>query len=298
VFFLFDNGLGGTGKSTFVNVMFELLGDYATTAPMDVFTVATGERHPVELAMLHGARLVTASETEEGRRWDEAKLKQITGGDPITARFMRGNFFTFRPTFKLLLAGNHRPRMRSADLALRRRFHMVPFLTRPAKPDPKLGEKLRAEYPGILSWAIAGELDRRRIGLSPPPSVVAATDEYFEAENVLSRWLDERCSRGQGISTQTGDLYRDYKSWAATAGEFVWSERVFSQKLAQQPGLEKSFHPVTRRSEFRGLSLLAMSDLLSSVTPGRDVRRAGNDDVAALRAEYVEAGEWEADEPS
>lgn len=296
IFFLYDNGLGGTGKSTFVTVMSELLADYATVAPMDMFTVATGERHPTELAILFNVRLVTASETEEGRRWDEAKLKAITGGDPITARFMRGNFFTFRPMFKLLMSGNHRPRMRSADRAMRRRFHMIPFLHRPAAPDLQLMDKLRGEYAGILKWAIEGELDRRRIGLCPPPSVVAATDEYFENENALGRWIDERCTRGVELTALTRDLYRDFKSWAATAGEFAGSERVFSQKVQQQPGVERWLHPVTRRGGYRGIGLLAVPGELD-LTPSRErTTPARGEGVPTSSGGYEEAGAWEADE--
>ena len=296
IFFLHDNGLGMTGKSTFINVMFGLLGDYATTAPMELFTVATGERHPAELATLHSVRLVTASETEEGRRWDEAKLKAITGGDPITARFMRGNFFTFRPNFKLLMAGNHRPRMRSADQAMRRRFHMIPFLHRPKNPDQALSEKLRQEFPGIVAWAIEGELERQRIGLAPPPAVVAATNEYFQTENTIGRWMDERCARGSDRTALTRDLYRDFKSWASLAGEYSVSERVFSQKLQQQSGIERWQHPVTRRMGFCGLAPLVATDELPLDGHNCVTRPAAGKAEPSTSRTYNEAGEWEVDE--
>jgi putative DNA primase/helicase len=129
---LFFHGPGGSGKTTFLLVIQDLLGDYAVNSPMNAFTVSTGERHPTELAHFFGARVVTASEIEEGMRWDEGKLKAISGGDKITARYMRGDFFTFEPQFKLLLAGNHRPRMRSADDAMRRRMQVIPFRHKPA----------------------------------------------------------------------------------------------------------------------------------------------------------------------
>lgn len=295
IFFIYDNGLGGTGKSTFVTVMYELLGDYATTAPMDMFTIATGERHPAELAILYAVRLVTAAETEEGRRWDEAKLKAITGGDPITARFMRGNFFTFRPNFKLLMSGNHRPRMRSADRAMRRRFHMIPFLHQPAKVDHNLIDKLRGEYAAILQWAIAGERERREIGLAPPPAVVAATDEYFEQENALGQWIGERCHKGAALTSLTRDLYRDFKSWAATAGEFAGSERVFSQKLQQQPGLERWRHPHTGGRGFRGVALLHSPGELSFGRADTTPRARGGEAEPPAKT-YDDAGAWEADE--
>ena len=143
----FIYGPGGTGKSTFANVVRELLGQYARHSPMDTFLVARGERHPTDLAGFAGARLVTAVETDEGRPWDEAKLKALTGDDPITARYMRRDFFTYRPRFKLLIAGNELPTLKSPDEAMRRRFRVVPFINRPPKPDRNLAAKLRYELP-------------------------------------------------------------------------------------------------------------------------------------------------------
>lgn len=123
----FFYGTGGNGKGVFLNTLIGIFGDYATTSPMETFTASVGDRHPTDLAMLRGARLVTAQETEEGRQWAESKIKSLTGGDPITARFMRQDFFTFTPAFKLLIAGNHKPGLRNVDEAMRRRFHLVPF---------------------------------------------------------------------------------------------------------------------------------------------------------------------------
>jgi putative DNA primase/helicase len=137
---------------------------------METFTASQTDRHPADLAMLRGTRLVTAQETEEGRGWAESKIKALTGGDPLTARFMRQDFFTFTPSFKLFIAGNHKPGLRGVDEAIRRRFHLVPFtVTVPlAARDPELAEKLKAEWPGILAWAINGCLEWQRIGLAPP----------------------------------------------------------------------------------------------------------------------------------
>ena len=264
IFFLY--GPGGTGKSMFLLLLFELLADYATKAEMEIFTVATGERHSAPLATLHGARLVIASETDEGKRWDEAKLKSITGGDPITANFMRGNPFTFRPKFKLLIAGNHRPRLRSADDAMRRRLHVIPFKVKPAQINKGLIDELRPELGGILKWAIEGELERQRIGLSPPRVVVEATDEYFEAENTIGRWVDERCIKGPQLTAPTKGLYADFKSWAARAGEFAVSERLFLQKLLLMAGIEP-WRDRTQRG-VRGVALRETgADLFDGATP-------------------------------
>ena len=129
------------------------MGDYAAVAPMETFTASAFERHSNDLAGLRGARLVSAQEPEEGRRLAEAKIKSLTGGDPISAHFMRQDYFTFVPTFKLVIAGNHKPGLRSVDEAIRRRLHLIPFdLKIPAEErDHRLPEKLKAEWPGILA---------------------------------------------------------------------------------------------------------------------------------------------------
>ena len=253
-FFLF--GPANTGKSKFQEILAYMLGDYATTAPMDTFLVATGERHPTELAAFHGRRMVIAAETEEGRRFDEAKLKAITGGDEISARFMRGDFFVFKPQFKLLLAGNYRPRLRSADEAMRRRLHMIPFDHKPATIDPRLIDKLKAEAGGILKWIAEGAVEWQQLGLRPPPAVVKATDEYFTNENTIGRWSDERCTRGPNEIEPFAALYRDYRGWAEGEGETVLSKRVFSEKLERLSRVVKTRMPTrTHEKAFGGLAL-------------------------------------------
>jgi putative DNA primase/helicase len=142
---VFVFGPGGNGKGVFLNVLTGILGDYATTATMDAFIASHGERHSTDLAMLRSARLVTASETEKGRAWAEAQIKQLTGGDLIAARFMRQDNFTFRPQFKMTIVGNHRPSLRTVDDAARRRFNLVPFTYKPAAPDQELERKLKPE---------------------------------------------------------------------------------------------------------------------------------------------------------
>ena len=197
LFFLY--GSGANGKSTFANVLLEILGTgrtgYAAVAPMTVFTAQKFDQHPTELAMLQGKRLVIAHETEEGRAWATARIKTLTGGDPITARFMRCDFFTYEPQFKLLILGNHKPALRVTDTAMRRRLHLIPFtVTIPeAERDQALPDKLRAEYPQILAWMIRGAVAWRRGGLKPPASVVAATDDYFQDEDTFAQWLAECC---------------------------------------------------------------------------------------------------------
>ena len=123
----FGYGTGANGKSVLLSTVAGILGDYHKTAPIETFTASNVDRHPTDLAMLRGARLVTATETEEGRQWAESRIKTLTGGDRVSARFMRQDFFEFTPQFKLFIAGNHRPGLRSVDEAIRRRFHLVPF---------------------------------------------------------------------------------------------------------------------------------------------------------------------------
>jgi putative DNA primase/helicase len=190
---LFVYGDGGNGKSVFLNAETTIMKDYAVISAMETFTSSNNDKHPTELAMLRGARLVTASETEAGKAWAEARIKQITGGDPITARFMRQDFFTYMPQFKLTIIGNHKPTLHNIDEAARRRFNIVPFTRKPAISDPQLGEKLMAEAPGILQWMIEGCLDWQKNGLVRPASVTEATDEYFSDQEVFPRWLEEEC---------------------------------------------------------------------------------------------------------
>jgi P4 family phage/plasmid primase-like protien len=227
LFFLY--GTGANGKSVFANTLTSVLGDYATVAAMDMFMAASGERHPTDMAGLRGSRVVTSVETEQGRRWAESKLKALTGGDKITARFMRQDFFEFVPQFKLMVAGNRKPAIRTVDEAMRRRLHMVPFTITipPAERDKHLPDRLLAERDGILAWAVEGGLEWQRIGLKPPPAVMAATDEYFEAEDALGRWLEERCELGPNHTEMSSVLFADWRSWSEANGEFVGSIHAY-----------------------------------------------------------------------
>jgi putative DNA primase/helicase len=231
LFFLY--GTGGNGKSVFINALTGCLGDYHTASAIETFTATGGERHPTDLAGLRGARLVTAVETEEGRRWAESKIKSLTGGDKISARFMRQDFFQFTPAFKLIIAGNHRPGLRSVDEAIRRRFHLIPFtVTIPqAERDEGLGEKLKAEWPGILHWMIEGCLTWHAKGLRAPEAVRTATASYLEAEDALAAWIEDAGDAAPEAWEPTMALYRSWKSWAERVGEHPGTMRKFSQRL-------------------------------------------------------------------
>lgn len=229
LFFIY--GPGGNGKSVFLNVLVHILGDYAMSAPMDTFTVSRFASHPTDLAMLKGARLVTASETEEGRAWAEARIKALTGGDPITARFMRQDFFTYKPQFKLLFAGNHQPKVNAVDPAMRRRFNMLPFTFKPDSPDAILEEKLREESPRILGWALKGCMDWQAHGLGRPTSVIEATDEYFAAQDVFGQWVEDRCEVSPEHWELPAALFRDWGAYAREHGEAPGSLVTLAEKL-------------------------------------------------------------------
>ncbi|KPQ16484.1 MAG: putative DNA primase/helicase [Rhodobacteraceae bacterium HLUCCO18] len=217
---VFIYGPGGNGKSVFANVVSRLLGDYAVSAAMDTFVAARGERHPTDLAMLRGARLVVASETEEGRAWAESRIKAITGGDPITARFMRGDFFTFQPAFKLMLIGNHQPVLRNVDAAVRRRFLILPMTRTPERPDPDLEAKLWEEAPEIFAWAIRGAQEWLEEGLPLPDAIAAATTEYFDEQDLFGAWFDQCCAVGRAADFETASaLFASWRMFAENAGE-------------------------------------------------------------------------------
>ncbi|HWK33955.1 MAG TPA: phage/plasmid primase, P4 family [Hyphomicrobium sp.] len=231
LFFLF--GRGANGKSVFTSTIANVIGDYYRAAPIETFTVSTMERHPTDLAGLRGARLVSAVETEEGRAWAESRIKMLTGGDVVSARGMRQDFFDYTPQFKLLIVGNHRPSLRSVDEAIRRRFHLVPFsLTIPAaERDHKLMEKLKLEWPGILGWMVEGALAWQREGLAPPQAVVRATAEYLAAEDSFGSWIETECDRDPAASTKATVLFALWKQWSEDAGERCGSMKSFAAAL-------------------------------------------------------------------
>src|SRR3954470_14226609 len=208
---------GGNGKSVFLNALTGILRAYAATAAMDTFTASKGDKHPTDMAMLRGARLVTASETEEGPAWAEARIKQLTGGDPVSARFMRQDFFTFTPAFKLTVVGNHQPMLKNVDEAARRRFNIVPFVRKPEKPDRQLEEKLKAEWSAILRWMIQGCLDWQQNGLVRPESVTEATEAYFAEQDLLSQWLADECIVDVGNASRWETIASLFAAWSRYA---------------------------------------------------------------------------------
>jgi putative DNA primase/helicase len=251
----FAYGGGANGKGTFLHAITGILADYHRAAPIATFTESRFEQHPTDLAMLKGARLVTASETQQGRRWDESRIKMLTGGDPVSARFMRQDFFQYMPHFKLFIAGNHKPRLRSVDVAIRRRFRLLPFMvTIPeAKRDPELKNKLRAEWPGILEWMLAGCADWQERGLAPPDAVMEATSAYLDAEDTLADWIEVCCFRNPNVSDTVQLLFASWTEWAEKAGERVGSKREFGDRL-EEAGFKRE--RTNKAREIVGLKVL------------------------------------------
>jgi putative DNA primase/helicase len=254
--FVFAYGTGANGKSTFVNTIAGILGDYATVADMSTFLASSSEKHPTDLAKLRGARLVVAQETQKGRRWDETKIKALTGGDKITARFMRQDFFDFVPKFKLLISGNHKPRLTSVDEAIRRRLVLVPFTVQIplAERDKDLPNKLRPEWPAILRWMIDGCLEWQRFGLSPPAVVLEATKDYFDEQDTIQQWLDD-CTEdgGEFAFSRTTELFASWKAWCEARNTKPGSERTLSEALRDK-GFEKKRNKAGQMG-FRGLTV-------------------------------------------
>jgi putative DNA primase/helicase len=235
---LFLFGTGGNGKGVFTSTVTEILGDYAIVAPMEMFLDSRVERHPTEIAKLRGARLVVAHETQSGRRWDESKIKTLTGGDKLTGRFMRGDFFDFKPTHKFIIAGNHKPSFRTVDEAIRRRFLLVPFTVCIPKSDrdPKLAEKLRAEWPAILRWMVDGCLEWRRCGLMIPEVVRKATEDYLADQDSLGQWVEESVEKVEPNSdpnafVKTRELFANWKTWCEARNLSTGTVMAFADSL-------------------------------------------------------------------
>jgi P4 family phage/plasmid primase-like protien len=235
---LFVHGPGGSGKSTAINTLADAMGDYAVNVATETITASKYDRHSTELARLHGARFARASETEAGRAWAESRLKALTGGDTITARFMRCDDFEFKPAFKLTIIGNHAPRLVNVDEAMRRRFNVLPFTHPPQRADASLKEALQAEWPGILSWAILGCLDWQKHGLTRPPVVVKATEAYFAEQDTFALWLEADCEIGKRFAETRSELSEAFRKFALEAGdETPMGSKGFSQ-LMQARGFQ------------------------------------------------------------
>jgi len=226
-------GRGANGKSTFMDTIMHIMGDYATTTPVETFVNRREGSIPNDLAALAGVRLVTCSETSEGGGLDEALVKLATGGDPIPARFLNREFFHFIASFKLWMLTNHKPIIKGTDEGIWRRLRMIPFTVTIPKDerDGDLPAKLRAEAGAILRWALTGLKEWQRIGLAPPQAVMDATDAYKEEMDILSDFLTDCCKVAPGATYENKLIYNAYSVWAKENGLNVRSHKWLSRAL-------------------------------------------------------------------
>ncbi len=250
----FWHGGGRNGKGTIAHAIRRALGDYGLEIAPEILMESKNDRHPTELADLRGARFVVASEIDSGRRWNESRVKRLTGGDPIRARYMGKDFFEFEPSHTLTVFANTKPGLRSVDEAIRRRLQLLEWsVTIPAgQEDTTLPERLQAEYGGILAWALQGCLDWQAGGLKPPAAVTAATSTYLAGEDMLQAWLDECCQRSGQIGLAAA--HRSYRDWAERNGAVVLGRNTFGDQL-EAHGFRRDTLSHGRTVAFAGLSL-------------------------------------------
>jgi putative DNA primase/helicase len=236
---LFLYGSGQNGKSTFVECLQQMLGDYALKSATSLYTLDQhGREAEPAIARLLGRRFVTGAETEEGADLAESRVKDLTGGDTLTGRLLHCAAFNFKPTHKLWIYGNHRPNVRGNDHGIWRRIRLVPFRVQIAESakDPDLLKKLVAEMPGILNWAIKGCMAWQRQGLGTARAVEDATADYREDEDEIGEFLSDICTMSGRI--ERGDLYKAFALWAEQRGtRFVPKQTTFSKRVGERPDI-------------------------------------------------------------
>jgi putative DNA primase/helicase len=289
----FGWGTGRNGKSVFASVLTGIMGlgpsGYAAIAPISTFLASNNEQHPTDLAMLQGVRLVIAQETEQGRSWATSKLKMMTGGDPITARFMRQDFFTYVPRFKIMVLGNHKPQFHNVDEAIRARLHLIPFTVfiPEAERDPRLAEKLKAEYPAILWWMMQGCERWDEMGL---PKVRDATSTYLATEDNVTNWIADRCILDVDGFTIHKDLFTSWGSWCKANGDQPPGQsKELAKALDGRPNLKR--HKIrTGQVGWKGIRL---PDAAERRAAAEDTRRAAaEDEVETTEEAASDAQPW------
>jgi len=255
-------GSGANGKSTFLNPIIQMLNDYAKQSPAETFLNLKRRGVNNDIARLKGARFVTATEPDADQSFAEGVLKQLTGGDVVSARYLHQEYFDFIPVFKLFLATNHKPYVGGTDHGIWRRIRLVPFeVTIPKdQQDHQLTRKLIGELPGILAWAIQGCLEWQKHGLGEPQVVLDATEAYAKEMDTVVRFIDDRCEMGAGKKVSTQDLYLAYLNWCEFEGEEIQKKTAFGQRLKNQ-----GYKPY-RTSHERGWKGIALHS--SQMPPG------------------------------
>jgi len=234
LFFLYGDGCNG--KSTYLGALREMQGDYGMQSVPELLMLKAHESHPTERADLFGKRFVATIETEDGKRMAESLMKQMTGGEIVKARHMKKDFFDMPPTWKIFLAANHKPAIRGTDLGVWRRIKVVPFTEtiKDAEKDKTLPDKLRAEMPGILAWAVAGCMDWQREGLAEPEEVQTATETYRAEQDSVGRFIEECCAIGNGYSASKNDFTVAYQAWCKRNNEAEITSTALTQALGRK----------------------------------------------------------------
>jgi putative DNA primase/helicase len=232
--FVINHGQGRNGKGVFQRMLTECIGlDYCQAAPAELFmTKGQGDAHPTEKMVLFGKRLVFVSETEEGKALNVALVKQLSGGDPITARKMRQDFVTFDPTHHILLATNGKPRIKDTGHAIWARIRLIPWdVSFEGREDHGLEMALRGELQGILAWAVEGCYEWQERGLDTPRAILDASAAYRAAEDLIGQFLEESCVFAEHHSIRVSDLRRAYVEWCSRAEVYPASPQVFNAAL-------------------------------------------------------------------
>ena len=246
-------GTGANGKSVLLEILSYLLGNYAANTPFSTFEASKRNEATNDLAALKGKRFVTAIETNEDRRLDEARVKSVTGGDAITCRFLFGEFFTYKPTFKIWMAVNHKPLIKGTDRGIWRRIRLIPFLQNfEGKADRELVSKLKTELPGILNWALIGLREWKQYGLGTAKAIELASDEYRNESDLLQQWVDEFVTLDSNEKTGCADAYNSFKEWSKSRGYPVFSMNSFSRGMTEKGFKGKSNG---KRREYVGLKV-------------------------------------------
>ncbi len=250
-------GTGANGKSTILNALLAAARDYGMQAAPDLLVAKKGS-HPTEVADLFGMRLVASIEVEDGRRLAESLVKQLTGGDKVRARRMRQDFWQFDPTHKVFMAVNHKPEVRGTDTAIWRRLRLIPFeqAVPPAEQDKHLPQKLEAELPGILRWAVEGCLEWQREGLKAPEEVRKATGQYRSEMDVIGAFLQDECEIAPAHKEPFTALYKRYEEWCEEGGERAETRRKFNARLKERGHFEARRSGPGGANEWHGLRLL------------------------------------------
>lgn len=254
-------GGGANGKSVLLDVVLEIVGDYGLRAAPDLVLASHNERHPTEQADLEGRRLVVCSEIEQGKQWAESTIKRITGDATITARKMRVDFYTFAATHKIVVAANTRPTVRGTDDGVWRRMRLVPWTVRipDDEQDRELAQRLiDTEASGILAWLVRGCLAWYRDGLGTAEAITLATEGYRAEQDLLGRWIEDRCELGADLWQAVSSLYVSYTSWCEAEGLTAWTQPTWRARMLERRGVAAARRDHGRVRALVGLAITSL----------------------------------------